>query len=46
MKITLGEEQLVAAGPRPEDSSWGYFQFPRLFRHAGGIHRRLLSQRR
>ena len=36
MKITLGEEQLVAAGPRPEDSAWGYFQFPRIFRTQGG----------
>lgn len=36
MKITLGEERLVAAGPRPEDSAWGYFQFPRLFRTQRG----------
>ena len=36
MKITLGEERLVASGPRPEDSAWGYYQFPRLFRTQEG----------
>lgn len=33
MKITLGEEQVVAIGPRYEDSYWGQFQFP--FLHQG-----------
>ena len=31
MKITLGDEQVVAIGPRYEDSYWGQFQFPHLY---------------
>lgn len=30
MKITLGEEQVVAIGPRYEDSYWGQFQFVQM----------------
>ena len=29
-KVIVGEEKVVAIGPRYEDSSWGYFQFPQL----------------
>lgn len=36
MKITLGEEQVVAIGPRYEDSYWGQFQFVFLMRSDEG----------
>ena len=36
MKITLGEEQVVAIGPRMEDSYWGQFQFVFLMRSDEG----------
>lgn len=36
MKITLGPEQVVAIGPRYEDSYWGQFQFPKLHAGKGG----------
>ena len=36
MKITLGEEQVVAIGPRMEDSYWGQWQFPKLMEGKDG----------
>ena len=35
-KVTVGEEKVVAIGPRYEDSSWGYFQFPKLTKAENG----------
>lgn len=36
MKITLGEEKVVAIGPRMEDSYWGQWQFPKLMEGKDG----------
>ena len=36
MKITLGEEKIVAIGPRYEDSYWGQWQFPKLMEGKDG----------
>ena len=36
MKITLGEEQVVAIGPRYEDSYWGQFQFVQMLKGENG----------
>ncbi len=36
MKITLGEEKVVAIGPRYEDSHWGQFQFLKVFAGKSG----------
>lgn len=36
MKITLGEEKVVAIGPRCEDSYWGQWQFPKLMEGKNG----------
>ena len=35
MKIKIGEEQVVAIGPRYEDTIWGVFQFPTLMKGEG-----------
>ena len=35
-KVIVGEEKVVAIGPRYEDSSWGYFQFPKLAKSENG----------
>ena len=36
MEITLGEEKIVAIGPRYEDSYWGQWQFPKLMEGKDG----------